>query len=132
MFQVVLDNILDATNIVLRLPHVVETSAALPLLCSLDNLHALHIRAKHLDPHLDGDAGQFVAQQERGINPPLADVQTDAREWIAALECHTQDVANLGAPRVPSIVEQLSPFTRRVENIQLFLSHSSNGIWTGV
>lgn len=107
-----------------------QPSPPLPLLGALHNLDALDVRAEHLDPHLHRDPRQLVAQQERRVHTPQPDAQADARERVAALEGHAQDVADLDAARVAAVVEEGLALARGVEHGELRLVDGGDGVFT--
>lgn len=98
--QVLVDHLLDASQIMFRFAHIVDSSPTLPLRRTLRDLHALHQRAVDLDAHLDGDLGQVVAEEDRGVRAGALDREDHARKRLAGLESRVQDVADLGAVRI--------------------------------
>lgn len=94
--DVLRDDILHAARVMLRLAHVVQPRSVRPLAPALHDLDALDVRAIHFVPHLDADARELVAQQDRRVDAPPPDVDAHAREGVAAPLPHQQDVANFG------------------------------------
>lgn len=110
-------------------PHIIQPRPPLPLLRPLHNLHALHVRTEHLDPHLHAHPRQLVPQQERRVDPPRPDVQTHPRKGVPGLEGHPQNVAHLDAARVAPVVEEGFAFTGRVEGCELRFGHGGDGVF---
>lgn len=78
------NNVLHAPDIMRRLAHVVQSSAPRSPLTPLHNFHAIHIRAVDLEPHLNANTRELVAEQNGGVDALAADVEAHAGEGIAA------------------------------------------------
>lgn len=98
----------------LRLAHVIDPRAPLPLRRTLRDLHALHQRAVDLYAHLDGDLGEVVAQEHRRREPGALDRQDHAREGFARFKCCVKDVAHFRVVCV-RLVEEPCPCARRIK-----------------
>ncbi len=59
---IIQDNILHTAHIMLRLPHIRQSRSSRPLLSSLYDLDALHIRTVDLIPHLNSNSRQLISQ----------------------------------------------------------------------
>lgn len=100
----------------LAVSHEVQSGASALLLGALDDLHTVDVGAEDLDGHLDGDTGELVAQEERGLNSAQLDAENNSVEWVAVLEGHADDVAGLDTARVASVVEHGFAVTLGVED----------------
>lgn len=127
--QILVNDLLHASQIVLRFTHVVDPGPPLPLGRPLRNLHTLHERAVDLDAHLDGDLGQVVAQQYRRGRAGALDRQDDAGERLAGLEGRVEDVADFGAVQV-CFGEEAGSGARRVQQCQLLLFDQAHRVFT--
>lgn len=111
--QVLIDDLLDASEIMLWFAHVIDSGPPLPLGRALGDLHALYERAVDLDAHLHGDLGQVVAQEHRCVWSRSLDGQDHAGEWLPGLKRRVQNVAHL-CPVDVRLVEESCPRARRV------------------
>lgn len=102
-------------------PHVIQPSPLLPLIRPLHNLHALHIRTKHLHPHLNPNPSKRIAQQTRRVNTSQSDTHTHPGKRIPVLERHPDDIADFDAAAVSAVVEERAPFAAGIEGCQLGL-----------
>lgn len=110
-------------------PHVIQPSASHPLLCSLDNLNALDIGTKHLDPHLDSHPRQRISQETCRVCSTQSDAQNNPGERIAVLEQDSNDVSDVDAAAASPVVEQLHSFAGWIEERQLALDHGCDGVF---
>ena len=98
----------------LRLAEVVQARTPRPLLRALHDLDGSDGRREHLEPHLDADAGEVIAEQHGGGGPAAAHVQAHAGERLAGRRPHQQHVA--GARRLRVVAREEPPArARRVE-----------------
>lgn len=84
----------------LHRPHIRQSRSPRALSSTLHNLDALDERTVHFIPHLDADAGQLAAQQDRGVDSAPPDVDAYAGEGIAGALAHEQDIADTSTFRV--------------------------------
>lgn len=115
-----------------NIPQIIQSRPPLSLLRPLHNLHPLHIRTKHLNPHLHPHPCQLISQQKGTIDPPQPDTQTHAGKGIAVLECHPQDVAGVHAARVAAVVKEGFAFARGVKGGELGVCYGCDGVFAGV
>lgn len=88
---------IDIAHVVLRLAHVGESRAAGALRPSPDDFDTGDVGREDLEPELDGDFAQVVAQQDRGVDACSSDRQAYAREGLpaSAARGYLQHVAGL-------------------------------------
>lgn len=123
LLHVLLHDILHATNVVFRLPHVRElrpsrSSALFPL----SNLYAVHVWRIYLDPHLDSHSCQLISEQYRGVDRrvSLPYIDANSAERIAVLEPDEKDIARFDSIDI-FIGEETCACTGRVQDLQLRL-----------
>lgn len=90
---------MDASHIVLWLPHVRQTCSSRSLLTSLHHFYSLHIWRVDLIPHLHTNPCKLVAEENSSVDASAADVDTDACEWIAVFLADEEDISDLGCLR---------------------------------
>ena len=95
--QILINNLLYTSHIMLGLSHVIQSCPPLPLRRSLCDFHTPHKWTEHFDVHFGTDSSDMVPQQYRGIDAALSDRQDGAREWFTTLESCVEYIANLGA-----------------------------------
>lgn len=110
-------------------PHVVQSRATDLALRALDNLHALNIRVEHLHRHLDGNAGELIAEQEGSVNSAQFDAQHNTVERVTVLESDADDITGLDTAGVPAVVEQSLALTLGVKGLQLRLGDLGDGVF---
>lgn len=114
------NNILHASHIVLRLPHIRQPSSPGPFLLSLNNFNTVNVRTVDLVPHLHTYSCQFIPEQYRRINPSSTDIDTDSSKGITGLQSYEEDITDFSTLRI-GLCEKLCSSPSRIKSRYLFL-----------
>lgn len=126
----VVDEALDIAHIVLGLAHVEEAGAAGALGPAPDDVDTTYAGAVDLEPHLDADLYQVVAQQDGRVDAGAPDGKAYSGKCVAALARDLQDVA--GADAVPArLVEEGAAGSRAIETSDLLCVEGEHGLRVG-
>jgi len=126
--QVLIHHLLDAPDVVLRFPQVVQPGPSLPLGRPLRHLHTLDVGAVYFDGHFHPDRGQLISKQHRRVRAGALDGHDDSRNRVARFERDQQYISHPGAVHV-GLVEESRPSSRRVEEGQLASVDDGDGIF---
>lgn len=95
---------LHTPQIMLLPPHKIQPRPPRPPPRLLHDIHADDVRRVQLDPHLDADTRELVAEEEGGVDAAPAELQENPAEGVFVPEADLQDVA--GAQAVAGAAEE--------------------------